>query len=93
MNANGDRPPRDRCGLLSRLEHRTDEGAAGLNRAVASLNAWTGRQDRLNIQTTRTALNEDQSSLTALNVHGVVDLDSLCTPLMTAAGRRSLSSP
>ena len=43
-------------------------------------------RDPINIETTETALDKDQSSLTALNVQGLVDLDSLFTLLMSAAG-------
>jgi ABC-type lipoprotein release transport system permease subunit len=68
------------------LARTADSGNAGLGRAVASLRAGPGAHDRLNIDTTRTSLDKDQSSLTALNVGGLVDLDSLYTLLMAAAG-------
>ena len=42
-------------------------------------------RDRLAIDTTQTTFNKDQSSLTALNVRGLVDLDFLYTLLMAAA--------
>lgn len=58
----------------------------GLRSAVAALRAGPGATDRLNIQTTSTALGKDQSSLTALNVRGLVDLDGTFTLLMAAAG-------
>jgi putative ABC transport system permease protein len=65
---------------------RTTEGdAAGLERAVANLRSGPGRQDPMVIDTTATALDKDQSSLTALNVNGLVDLNSLYTLLMSAA--------
>ncbi|MDQ6775130.1 MAG: ABC transporter permease, partial [Actinomycetota bacterium] len=60
-------------------------GTDGLSRAVAALRAGPGRTDRLNIQTTHTALGKDQSSLTALNVRGLVNLDGTFTLLMAAA--------
>ena len=44
-----------------------------------------GENDPINIESTETALDKDQSSLTAVNVHGLVDLDSLFTLLMSAA--------
>lgn len=68
------------------LARTADSGGAGLAMAVASLRAAPGAHDRLNIDTTRTSLDKDQSSLTALNVRGLVDLDSLYTLLMAAAG-------
>ncbi len=68
------------------LARTADSGSAGLAIAVASLRAGPGAHDRLTIDTTRTSLDKDQSSLTALNVHGLVDLDSLYTLLMAAAG-------
>jgi putative ABC transport system permease protein len=59
-----------------------DNSHAGLARAVAAL-----RADRapLSIQTTETAFDKDQSSLTALDVRSLVDLGSLFTLLMSAA--------
>jgi hypothetical protein len=54
--------------------------------AVAAIRSGLGRRDPLHIDTTRTSLDKDQSSLTALNVHGLLDLDSFYTLLMAAAG-------
>jgi putative ABC transport system permease protein len=68
------------------LAKAADESDAGLARAVRAIRAGPGRRDPLNIDTTRTTLDKDQSSLTALNVHGLVDLDSFYTLLMAAAG-------
>jgi putative ABC transport system permease protein len=62
-----------------------DGSDAGLARAVAALRSGPGRVDPLNIDTTATALDKDQSSLTALNVRGLVDLDTIYTLLMCAA--------
>lgn len=67
------------------LARTADSGQGGLDAAVASLAAGPGAHDRLNIDTTRTTLDKDQSSLTALNVRGLLDLDSLYTLLMAAA--------
>jgi putative ABC transport system permease protein len=58
---------------------------ADLGRAVAALRSGPGRADALNIDTRGAALDKDQSSLTALNIQGLVDLDSFYTLLMTAA--------
>jgi putative ABC transport system permease protein len=60
-------------------------GADGLARTVRAIRAGPARGDRIEIQTSRTALSKDQSSLTALNVQGLLDLDSLYTLLMAAA--------
>ena len=54
-------------------------------RAVAALRSGPGEADPIDIESTETALDKDQSSLTALNVQGLVDLDSLFTLLMSAA--------
>ena len=68
--------------FLARAEDHSDGGIA---RAVAALRSGPGRRDAITIETTETALNKDQSSLTAVNVRGLVDLDSLYTFLMGAA--------
>jgi putative ABC transport system permease protein len=57
----------------------------GLARAVAAIRSGPGRADRIEIETKQTALGKDQSSLTALNVQGLLDLDSFYTLLMAAA--------
>jgi putative ABC transport system permease protein len=64
------------------LARTTDESPAGVGRATAALRAGPARSGAISIDSTQTALNKDQSSLTALNVHGLVDLDSLFTLLM-----------
>ncbi|MEA2441562.1 MAG: putative transport system permease protein [Thermoleophilaceae bacterium] len=68
------------------LARASDGSDAGLARAVASLRAGPGRAELINLETRATALDKDQSSLTAVNVHGLVDLNSLYTLLMSAAG-------
>ncbi len=67
------------------LARTADHTRAGLTRAVAALRSGPGRDDPITVESTATALNKDQSSLTALNVHGLVDLDSVYTLLMSAA--------
>jgi putative ABC transport system permease protein len=67
------------------LARARDGGHAGLARAVAAIRSGPGRAEPLNVDSRETALDKDQSSLTALNVHGLVDLDSLYTLLMSAA--------
>ena len=44
-----------------------------------------GARDPIDIESTETALDKDQSSLTALNFQGLVDLDSFFVLLMSAA--------
>jgi putative ABC transport system permease protein len=66
---------------------RTVDGShSGLTRAVVALQAGPGRNNPLVVDTREAALDKDQSSLTALNVHGLLDLDSFYTLLMAAAG-------
>jgi putative ABC transport system permease protein len=67
------------------LARTDDDSHASLERAIAALRSGPGRSDPINIESTETALDKDQSSLTAVNVHGLVDLDSLFTLLMSAA--------
>lgn len=66
------------------LGKAADGGDAGPARAAAALRAGPGRTAPLNIDTRATALDKDQSSLTALNVRGLVGLDTVYTLLMTA---------
>jgi putative ABC transport system permease protein len=68
------------------LVRTSGSGDAPLAGAVASLRAGPGAHDALNVDSTRTSLDKDQSSLTALNVRGLLDLDSFYTLLMAAAG-------
>jgi putative ABC transport system permease protein len=60
-------------------------GDGALGRAVSALRSGPGRDTPLHIDTTATALDKDQSSLTALNVNGLVDIDTVYTLLMSAA--------
>jgi putative ABC transport system permease protein len=67
------------------LVRTADHSHAGHDRVAAALRSGPGRHDPITIESTETALDKDQSSLTALNVHGLIDLDSLYTMLMSAA--------
>ena len=67
------------------LARTDDHSDAGLARAVAALRAGPGARAPLAIETTATALGDDESSLTALDVHSLVDLGALFTLLMSAA--------
>ncbi len=67
------------------LARTDDPGPEGLAAATAAIQAGPGASDRLNVDTTRTTFNKDQSSLTALNIRGLVDLDSIYTLAMCAA--------
>ncbi len=68
--------------FLARAGDRSD---AGLARAAAALRSGPGRSDPIDVESRTTALDKDQSSLAALNIQGLVDLDSLFTLLMSAA--------
>ena len=62
----------------------TDRSPAGLDRAVAALQAGPGAGTPLHIETSETALDKDQSSLTAVNVNGLLRLDAFFVLLMSA---------
>ena len=65
---------------------RTSDGSRqGLERAESALRSGPGARDPIDIESTETALDKDQSSLTALNFQGLVDLDSFFVLLMSAA--------
>lgn len=64
---------------------RTSEGQRGVDRAVTALRSGPGRNDPMRIDTTATTLNKDQSSLTAVNVRGLLDLGSVYAMAMGAA--------
>jgi len=67
------------------LARTSDDSHAGLTSAAAALQSGPGKRDPLRIDSTETALDKDQSSLTSLNVNGLLDLDSFYTLLMSAA--------
>jgi putative ABC transport system permease protein len=58
------------------LARTTDLSSATLARAVSGLRDGPGSADALQIDTRETALDKDQSSLAALNVRGLLTLDS-----------------
>lgn len=58
------------------LAKTTDPTTAGLDRAVASLTEGPGAAGDLRFDTRETTLARDQSSLAALNIAGLIDLDS-----------------
>ena len=58
------------------LARTTDPSDATLDRAVAGLQEGPGSTDALQIDTRATALDKDQSSLAALNIRGLLTLDS-----------------
>jgi ABC-type antimicrobial peptide transport system permease subunit len=66
------------------LAQTTDPSAATLYRAVAELQAGPGSADALQIDTRATALDKDQSSLAALNIRGLLTLDSAYALAMAA---------
>lgn len=70
---------------LDRPDFFLARSRGGLGTAVAMLRSGPGRADALTVTSRAAALDKDQSSLTALNVRGLVDLDSFSTLLMSAA--------
>ncbi len=67
------------------LARATDASSAGVARASAAFQSGPGKTDSIHIDTTTTALDKDQSSLTALDLHGLLRLDTLYTLLMSGA--------
>ena len=66
------------------LVSTADRSGPGLDYAVRSLSALDGFSRGFNVQTSAATLDKDQSSLTALNVRGLLQLDSFYTFLMAA---------
>ena len=66
------------------LAGAADHSHAGLARAVVALRSGPGKNDPIHIDSTETVLDKDQSSLTAVNVNGLVGLDSIYISLMSA---------
>jgi putative ABC transport system permease protein len=67
------------------LARTVDHSRASVARATAALRGGAGRSTLMDVDSTGTALDKDQSSLTALNVQGLVELGSLYTLLMGPA--------
>ena len=67
------------------LARTTESSRAGVARAAAALQSGPGRDDALRVDTPATTLNKDQSSLTAVNVRGLIDLGSVFAMAMAAA--------
>ena len=70
---------------LDRADFFLARSRGELGAAVSALRSGPGRADALTVDSRAAALDKDQSSLTALNVRGLVDLDSFSTLLMSAA--------
>jgi putative ABC transport system permease protein len=66
------------------LAQTTDPSDATLDRVVAGLREGPGSVDALQIDTRATALDKDQSSLAALNIRGLLTLDSAYALAMAA---------
>ena len=66
------------------LARTADPSHATLARVVAGLREGPGSVDALQIDTRETALDKDQSSLAALNIHGLLTLDSAYALAMAA---------
>jgi putative ABC transport system permease protein len=58
------------------LARTSESSSSGIAKAAAAIRSGPGRIDPLRIDTTRTALDKDQSSITALNVNGLVNLNA-----------------
>jgi putative ABC transport system permease protein len=58
------------------LGQTTDPSEAALDQAIAELQEGPGSTDALQMDTRATALDKDQSSLAALNIRGLLALDS-----------------
>ncbi|MGH2597740.1 MAG: FtsX-like permease family protein [Actinomycetota bacterium] len=67
------------------LVSAADRSPSGLDRALNALDAIPRFSRDFDVQTSATTLDKDQSSLTALNVNGLLQLDSFYTFLMAAA--------
>jgi putative ABC transport system permease protein len=66
------------------LANTTDPSDATLDRVVAGLGEGPGTADALQIDTRETTLDKDQSSLAALNIRGLLTLDSAYALAMAA---------
>lgn len=66
------------------LARTSNLGHSALTRAVAALRSGPGSRDPLQIDTRETALDKDQSSLAALNIQGLLTLDSSYALMMGA---------
>jgi putative ABC transport system permease protein len=66
------------------LANTTDPSDASLDRVVAGLREGPGAADALQIDTRATTLDKDQSSLAALNIRGLLTLDSAYALAMAA---------
>lgn len=67
--------------FLARVD---DASRSGLARAAETLASGPGSRTPMHIDTTETALNKEQSSLTAVNVNGLVRLNAFYALLMSA---------
>jgi putative ABC transport system permease protein len=67
------------------LVRASQPGAAAVAQAVTTLRSGPAPKRAFGIDTTRTTYDKDQSSLTALNVHGLLRLDGIYTLLMGVA--------
>jgi putative ABC transport system permease protein len=66
------------------LARTTDPSSVTLERAVSALRDGPGSVDALQVDTRATALDKDQSSLAALNIRGLLTLDSAYALAMAA---------
>jgi putative ABC transport system permease protein len=66
------------------LASTEDDSVAGFARALGSLTSGPGRATPIHIDSTETTLAKDQSSLTAVNVNGLVRLNTFYALVMSA---------
>jgi putative ABC transport system permease protein len=66
------------------LVRTADRGDAAVARVASELRSGPGREVPLRIETTATAINRDQSTLAALDLHGLGSLDLVFMALMSA---------
>jgi putative ABC transport system permease protein len=67
------------------LARTTDRRPASLRRTVDALESGPGRDNPIHVESTANALDKDQSSLTAFDLHGLVRLDEAYTVVIGAA--------
>lgn len=67
------------------LLRAVDQTPPGLAAIEAALRSGPGKDDPMNVESTETVLDKDQSSLTALDTHSLVELDLLFSSLMSVS--------
>ncbi len=68
------------------LLRAADPSSAGVAKIAAAVTQASGRSAPVLVDTTATAINRDASSLAAVNMHGLGNLEAVFTILMSSAG-------